>query len=248
MQKWCPEPLAVEAGAGGTFVPLQQDDGGARTATGDVAGFRPEAGFADAEGLLNALSRQERAQIIELIESDLRREFEERHARDQEARDQALAQFQAEAEQARQLWHDEFSSALRQEIEDSLATVARRTVEMAVIIAEKIVRREVAIDSDVLVKALETVLYKVEAGSSLQVTVHPEDAEWLRSRPEICKRLRIADIKEDRRLDLGGALVKADDQEWDATIERQLAVLAETLDDALAIPPDTEIDEEAPDA
>jgi hypothetical protein len=67
MQKWCPEPLAVEAGPAGTFVPLQREND-TRTATTDVAGFCPEAGFADAEGLLNALSREERAQIMELIE------------------------------------------------------------------------------------------------------------------------------------------------------------------------------------
>jgi flagellar biosynthesis/type III secretory pathway protein FliH len=59
---------------------------------------------------------------------------------------------------------------------------------------------------------------------------------WLRGAPELRERLRIAEIKEDRRLERGGCLVKAGDNEWDATVERQLAVLGEALQEALSVP------------
>ena len=68
MQKWCPEPLEIEANAG-TFQPLSMAPGAAP----QHPGFRPEAGFADPRGLMRQLSRDERTLIIELLEQDLRR-------------------------------------------------------------------------------------------------------------------------------------------------------------------------------
>lgn len=236
MQKWCPEPLSAESASGGTFVSLTMPTGSADASMHAAVGFRPEAGFASTEGLLAALSRKERAEIMELIEADLRREFDERHEKDRVAHEQAAQQLIKECDEARDRWQAEFGEQVRREVEGALRMVARQTVELGALIAEKIVRRTVNVDREVLVRAIETALFKVEAGCQLQVTVHPEDAEWLRRHPEHCQRLRISDIKEDRRLELGGALVTAEGHEWDATVERQLAVLAETLSDALAIP------------
>jgi flagellar assembly protein FliH len=233
MQKWCPEPLAVEPSAGGGFEPL---------ATASVqpqdASFRPEAGFADPHNLLRQLSRQERAQVMELLEQDLRREYEERWTRDTAERDAAEAERLATEVTAHQQWQQELAAQLRAELEDALAAVVRQTAAMASLMAAKVVRREVATDPGVLVRALETVIYKAAAGCSLSVTVHPDDAAWLTGAAELRDRLRIREVKEDRRLERGGCLVKTDDLEWDATVERQLAVLAEALDEALATPPD----------
>ena len=201
-----------------------------------VRGFRPEAGFADAAGLLASLSREERAQVVTLVENDLRREYERRHQEEAAAREAAAAERQAAEAVQRARWQDEFAGGVRREVEAALATLAQHTAAIARLMAEKLVRREVAADPEVLLRTLETVLFKVEAGCSLRVTVHPDDAEWLRQQAEACARLRITEVKDDRRLEPGGALVKADDQEWDASIERQLDVLAESLTEALALP------------
>ncbi|MEZ4388762.1 MAG: FliH/SctL family protein [Candidatus Krumholzibacteriia bacterium] len=200
--------------------------------------FRPEAGFADARGLLAALSRDERAEIMALVEQDLRKEYE------QKAQDAAAAHAAAEAARlaaeadACSRWREEFGGGIRREIEASLATLAAQTTAIAVLMAEKLVRREVTVDRGVLERALATVLYKVEAGCVLQVTAHPDDAAWLLDHPELRDQLRVGEVKSDRRLERGGALVKAADTEWDVTVERQLGVLSETLDDALALPAD----------
>jgi len=245
MQKWCPEPLTVEPGHG-AFVPLTEWHDDATEAS--ARGFRPETGFADSASLLASLSREERAEVMKLLESDVLRRYEEQHRDAEAAREQEEVRRIAEQDAIHARWREEFSVGMRREVEDALSTLAARTVEMAHLMAEKLVRREVASDPQVLVRALETVLYKIEAGCSLQVTVHPDDAAWLADQQEVRDRLRIAEVKEDRRLERGGALVKTRGEEWDVTIERQLAVLAETLDEALSLPPDAAAGPEDPHA
>lgn len=233
MQKWSLEPLTVDPEVQGGFVPVTEWSTPAEPSN---TSFRPEAGFADPASLLAALSREERAQVMELVDQDIRTEYEARAQQAQAEQIQAEAQRQATLTEALDQWRDQFSVALRQEIDDALSTLARRTVDIAVLMAEKLVRREVVADTGVLVRALETVLFKTEAGSSMQVTAHPDDATWLRDNPELCSRLRITEVKDDRRLARGGALVSTDSGEWDATIERQLAVLAETFEEAFLLP------------
>ena len=79
----------------------------------------------------------------------------------------------------------ELAAGLRRELRDALATLARETTTAAIIMATKLVRREVAQEPEVLVRAIETVLYKAAAGCPLSVTVHPEDAAWLEAAPAI---------------------------------------------------------------
>jgi len=236
MQKWCPEPLAVEAD-GSHFQAMALVENMA-VEPSNVA-FCPEAGFADSRGVLTQLTREERAQVLDLLEQDLRREFDEQREHERQARRaveaaQSVAA-QAEADNLKQ-WQESFASGLQQEYADAVSSLARHTVDMAVIMAEKLVRREVETDRDILIRTLETVLYKAEAGVSLSVTMNPEDAAWFAESEEQRNRLRIKEIKEDRRVDRGGCLVKTDDLEWDATIQRQLAVLGETMSETLAVP------------
>jgi len=206
----------------------------------DAAGFRSEAGFNDPHNLLRQLSRSERAQVLELIEKDLRREYEERHREETAVREAAEAERILAEKEQHERWQRELAAGMRREVRDALATLARQTAAIASVMATKLVRREVEQDPDILVRALETVLYKSAAGCPLSVTVHPDDAAWLDAAPAVRERLRIREIKEDRRLERGGCLVKTDELEWDATVERQLTVLADALDEALVIPPDPE--------
>jgi flagellar biosynthesis/type III secretory pathway protein FliH len=182
---------------------------------------------------------------MELLDQDVRRDYEDKCRLETAKREKADTERQAAEAAAQDQWQRELADGLRREIEDALATLANQTVTMATLMATKLVRREVAADPEVLVRTLETVLYKAEAGSSLSITAHPEDATWLEAAPELCERLRIREIKADRRLERGGCFVRADDLEWDATVERQLAVLGEALDEALAVPPEQDIEADA---
>ena len=237
MQRWLPEPLAVEALGAGTFQPAPL--AATTTTAGRTTAFRPEIGFAAADSLLSALSRDERTQVVALLEQDLRREYEQHHAEESAARTAAAEASQETAARELAAFQSNLAIQIRQEVETTLADLARRLGEIAVLMAAKVVRREVATDPQILVRALETVLFKAEAGSQLTVTLHPEDADWLQSNPAFLAQLRIGAVKTDRRLERGGCLVQSDQVEWDATVERQLAVLQEMLDETLALPSGT---------
>ena len=233
MQKWCPEPFVPPAPAPARFETVSP---AATAAVARGVAFRPETGFADKTALLHALSREERVQIVKLLEQDLRQQFEQRGDAERKAAAEAAAAQAATQAAARAAWQDALSAGLQAALRDAIADLARRTAEIAVLMAGKVVRREVAIDREVLVRCLETVLYKAEAGCSLSVTTHPEDAAWLAAATSLRERLRIRDLKEDRRVERGGCLVKIEETEWDATVSGQLAVLGEILDAALAVP------------
>jgi flagellar biosynthesis/type III secretory pathway protein FliH len=231
MQKWCPEPFATAASGPSDFRKMDLD---ADSGTNDGKGlFRPESGYASPEAMLRSLSRKEREQVVELIDRDLKREYEERHKTEMAA----LAEEAALAAANLTAWKEEFSESLEEALQSCLAQLATRISDFAVLMASKIVRREVVQDPDILIRNLETVLFKARAGCILTVTVHPEDADRLKSSPELREKLRIKEVKEDRRIERGGCLVKADDEEWDATISRQLEALGETLETTLACRP-----------
>jgi len=238
MQKWSPEPLVVDDHSS-HFQAMALVENLAIDPS-NIA-FCPETGFADSRGILTQLTREERGQVMELLELDLRREFEEQREQELAAKQVVEAAqevaAQAETETLKQ-WQESLASDIKQEFNDAVNSLARHTVDMAVIMAEKLVRREVQTDREVLVRTLETVLYKAEAGVSLTVTMNPDDASWFANSEELQNRLRVKEIKEDRRLDRGGCLVKTDDLEWDATLQRQLAVLGETMAETLAVPVD----------
>ncbi len=238
MQKWCPEPLAVPTGANGAFVSL----GGRSLATGSApppateggGAFRPEAGFADHRSVLEQLSREERAQLVDLVDLDLRSEYDRRLGETEAACAGQIAEAQIVAEQRIATWTAEFADQMQSGLEEALRATADAAVHLALAMAEKIVRARVEVDDEVLLRGIETVLFKAEPGATVSVTCHPDDAANLRSAPEVCARLRISDVKEDRRIQLGGCLVRAADLEWDATVRRQLTVLEEVAREALA--------------
>jgi len=218
MQKWSPEPLALPTGGAAGFecLPLAS----AADAAADQHGFRPEQGFAAADSLLRALSRDERAQVLALLEQDLRREYEQRHQETTEALAAETREAHRANAEALAQWQAGLAAGLQQEIDRTLQAWARRLGEIAVLMAAKVVRREVQCDPQVLTRALETVLFEAAAGRPLTVTVHPDDAAWLEQAPDLRAQLRISAIKTDRRLARGGCLVHAEEIEWDATVER----------------------------
>ncbi len=169
MQKWCPEPLAPDAADDGEFVAVAVAEGG-RT------GFRPEAGFADQQNLLGQLSREERVQLVDLLDVDLRAEYETRLSTEvarlaaQHDADLAAARASLTACQAA------FAASATEAFAAASRDLADAAVALAVLLAEKLVRARVEADPGVLMRAVETILFKAEPGVQLKVTCHPDDA------------------------------------------------------------------------
>ncbi len=224
MRSWSPEPFDEPGGAAAPAV--------VRARPAEEAGerlFRREGPDARPDGLLDLLTPEERAEVRQAVENELAAEAEAR-------RREELAEHDAIAERRLAALAEQLEARRR----ESLALLMRQTTELAVAMAEQIVRHAVAADRDALVRVLETVLYKAEAGARLGVTASPPDAAFLQARPDLCQRLGLAEIKADRRVEPGGCLVRADGREWDATVRGQLEVLAELAGQALAAAPPQE--------
>lgn len=235
MQKWLPEPFEASGAIRATgmvdpaaFQAEARPTGGASPEAART--FRSEAGFADARQLLNHLTQRERAQLFDLVEQDVARDYEQR---EKELRAGLEAQTAA-AQENHRLALESLAGEMERVLGAQLKEIAEGSARLAIRLAEKVVRAAVAVDREILARALETAHYKLLDGNFLSVSLHPEDAEWLKAHSGLCERLKIGAINPDRRLERGGCLVKSGLQEVDATIARQLETLAEIVEEALA--------------
>ncbi len=227
MQKWSPEEfVSLASSAAATSlsnVEFLPDSGGS---PGEGVIFRREAGFTDVKSLMASLTKDERGQLYDLVQLEVAAEYEERErelALDYEKRLQA-----AQDESVRQMvhWSEEVSLVVATQLKDAAAATAR----LAKQIAEKIVRQQVSVDPEVVARVIETTLFKIVENTPLVLQVNPDDANWLAEQGDFLAKLNIGQIIPDRRVDPGGCLVRNSDQEWDATLTRQL----DTLDDLVA--------------
>jgi len=236
MQKWSPDSFAPEpgkvvvgaAGAAVEFFP-QEVVGATEAAAGGHSRFRREAGFATDDALMSHLTREARATVFELVEVDVAGEYEAKFKAQEEA-------FAARLEAQKQdlaAWAGSFQTAVNDEFRD-LATAC---VEFSIQLAHKILRADVERDPETLIRALEATLHKVPTGHPMNLTVNPEDAEFLELNPEAISRLNIGHIHADRRIERGGCQVEAGGREWDATLSGQLEAMARLIRDQVAVSP-----------
>ncbi len=234
MQKWCPEPLVVEPVGEAGFVPL---DGIAPDVTRDHQGrevkFRAETGFKDKRTLMGQLSQQERSEVYELVEMDLVEGFNEQLEQAEEANRQARADAKAAREAEFRDWWKRFSAEFVETLGDvrekHLTLLAENAVNLALAIAEKVVRTQVELDRGVLTRNLQTIVTKLDAGLACTVAVHPDDVIFLEEQPELLKELNVAAVKGDKRIERGGCRVTSGDLEWDATLTTQIDTLADVV-------------------
>jgi flagellar assembly protein FliH len=166
---------------------------------------------------------------------------------------QAHAQADAIADEARRRGHEEgFAAGLA----DAAATVApavealaaaaagveaeraeylaraeRHAVELALQIAEKVVGATLAADADAVLSVVAGALRRTAERDHLVINVHPDDFEVVRaSAGDIADRLggvgRL-EVVSERRVSRGGCLVRTQEAEIDAGIDRQIARVRE---------------------
>jgi len=242
MQKWLPDAFSTEASAPAAVVqaddlafeseqslpsnPLDVDDGQATR----KRLFMSESGFSGPQAIMSHMTPEERAQVFELVEQDISRDFKKRELelREQLATDLDLAQ------QNFQDTMESFSQNLQQAMATHMKEVADMSARLAIQLAEKIVRSRVEADPEILIKALETTLFKFDSSKSVIVNVNPEQVELLENQPQLLERLGINQVVADRRVDPGGCLVRTEKLEWDATIKGQLEYLNEVVEEMIA--------------
>nr|MEE4266815.1 FliH/SctL family protein [Candidatus Krumholzibacteria bacterium] len=192
--------------------------------------FRSESGFTDTQTLLSHLTRKERAQLFDLVEQDVSKEYEVREEQVRKECEDGLA----EAEKAFHANLENLTREFQETMVQQVKAMAAASSRLALQLAEKVVRAQVAVDPGVLTRALEITHYKLLDSTNLTVIVNPEDESWVAGNTGLRESLRISTVQADRRVERGGCIIKTQTEEWDATITGQFETLAELVEEAIS--------------
>jgi len=242
MQNWLPDAFTSEDLATATVVPANgnafEADHAAKDEAPDFADiqannkrlFMSESGFNGPEAIMKHLTPEERTQIFDLVEQDISKDFQQRELELREKFASDLEKAQRNCNASLESFSDNLLQAMSKHMKDTADASARLTIQLA----EKIVRSKVHTDHEILVKAMETTLFKIDGAKTVIISVNPDQIEYLNSKPELLERLGINQVVADRRVDMGGCLVKTEKLEWDATIKGQLEYLSELIEEMIA--------------
>lgn len=122
---------------------------------------------------------------------------------------------------------------VRIEREGTQEELATHATQLALAIAERLVRDRIDRDPAVVERVLREAVAGLEEASDLQVRAHPVDAAHLRGLGEELAVLGIAEIVDDPRQRRGGCEIRRDERVWDATLVGQVRALQEAIEKAL---------------
>jgi len=121
---------------------------------------------------------------------------------------------------------------------DMLAEARSEVVRLAVAIARRVIKREIAGDEGSAVRQVEAALPLVIHPSRLRIVLHPDDAPRVREAlPELTRRFTDsahAELIEDDSVEPGSCVVRTDAGEIDASSDTQIERVVEALTGELA--------------
>lgn len=149
-----------------------------------------------------------------------------------DGRAEALERTRAELDDLLESWRGALEGWERDRA-TMLLEAREEVLRFAVAFAEKIVCRTIEIDSTVVIDQVAAALALVVKPSSVTVAVHPDDRPLiadalgeLQSRFDGCEHVTLL---EQPAIDRGGCIVSTQGGSIDATIDRQIARMVETL-------------------
>jgi flagellar biosynthesis/type III secretory pathway protein FliH len=111
-------------------------------------------------------------------------------------------------------------------------------VELALLLAEKIVGASVAVSPELVLEAVRGALRGIVEREHVTILVHPEDLELVRTAMDDMRAslggIEHCEVQAERRVRPGGAIVRTAEGEVDATLETKLARAREVLEHELA--------------
>lgn len=223
MRPWSPDDLITEATAAVALLEAPGAGAPDERSLSFVEDF-PADGLG---GFLHRLDAQERETLFRLVETEVRGEVSR--------------QLRLENEQWRQGIDGtirELAAAVRTQVADEMHDVARNAVELSIAMAEQILRRAVELDRDVLLKAVETIIFRAERGTSFSLIANPADVAALQDHAEALRELNIVSVNPDRRIERGGCVINAGGREWDYTLGGRFERLAEVVRESMLEPPE----------
>lgn len=139
-------------------------------------------------------------------------------------------------------WKDSVENAIleRQRVLDELEKIngdlEKICVDLAIRMSEKIVRKSVQADPDIVLNVLQVALTQIRDRANVQLYINKSDIERIRKAQievaEWADTLHNISIVEDRRVDPGGVVIESEDGVLDARITSQLREIHNALDEA----------------
>lgn len=143
---------------------------------------------------------------------------------------QAAAREAAEAEQAKLAAR---LLALRAREERSAETQLDRTVELARVLAERLLGESLRVDPPTIAKLARQSLAEAQGARTVRIDAHPDDVAALEKHIDLLNVAKVASISADATLQRGSLRLHTDLGTIDADLRPQLERLAAALRDAL---------------
>ncbi|ADB48476.1 FliH/SctL family protein [Conexibacter woesei] len=151
----------------------------------------------------------------------------------EEARAQGYADGQAAALAAAQPPLEAALAALQQAVagveqvrDETAAAVERDAIELSLQLAEKIVAGALAVESERIVDVVRGALRRLAERRRVTILVHPDDLETVRAATESFVTglggIEHCEVQAERRITPGGASVRTEEGQIDATVSTQL--------------------------
>ncbi len=187
--------------------------------TPDFVEDRPEGGAAS---FLNRLDVDERQSLMELIENDIREGIQQ----------DLISQYGNEIELMRATIKP-LSDRVEKAVSTELTAIARGTVELAIVIGERLARQAIITDDKFIVRCVEELLERTVPGAELTIIANPQEITKFKKCQTDLDNLNIVALTPDQSLEIGGCIVQTSGQEWDLTFRSQADALAEQVRDAI---------------
>jgi flagellar assembly protein FliH len=170
---------------------------------------------------LELLKRVSAAELQKLRDEAYREGFEEGRA-------EGIKAGEAEVARRAELWEKRVD-ALARPLEQERDQVEQELLQLAILIAKQVIRREVKQSPDQIIAVVREALSLLPSqAKEIRIRVHPDDAMQIRSiYPESDSRTWI--LVEDPSMDRGSCLVETDRSVVDARLEVRLAEIAASL-------------------
>lgn len=128
---------------------------------------------------------------------------------------------------------EQLSDQLEQTTEQWLRQWQHETIPLAIVIAERLVRRQIDIDPTILLQWITDAISMARAEQNLQIRIHPADRQVLGTHLDefvsrIGQKKHVA-VVEDATIESPGIVIRSDDLEIDAQLKSQLDRLSEEM-------------------
>ncbi|MEQ1604133.1 MAG: FliH/SctL family protein [Pyrinomonadaceae bacterium] len=112
---------------------------------------------------------------------------------------------------------------------DLAADIEHQLVELAILIAKKVVAREVTIDREIALTLVKVSLAKLHNRSVAEVHLNPEDYSFVKDHLDKLDFRGKIDLVEDKSISIGGCLIHTETGDIDARIESQFDEISHGL-------------------